>query len=67
MGNRALPPPPCPLSDDYWLICPFFPKMEAEDTALNYQTFALFYTMFYAVVVNDALELGGLKPISLPI
>jgi len=55
--RNALPPPRL-LLEDYQDLCSDFVRREAEESACDFQIPKLIQAIFYAMVVNDALELG---------
>ncbi|KAJ8426452.1 hypothetical protein Cgig2_031101 [Carnegiea gigantea] len=49
---------PCPLLDDYQDLCPRFSLPEAERAALDFELPEMVQATFYAMLLNDAVELG---------
>ncbi|KAJ8436467.1 hypothetical protein Cgig2_000452 [Carnegiea gigantea] len=56
-GRRATCPPH-PLPDDYQDLCSCFTLSDAERAVLNYQLPEMVQSTFYAMLLNDAVELG---------
>jgi len=46
------------LSLDFHVICPSFDRRDAEDVAQRLEVPKIMQVTFYAMVMNDALELG---------
>ncbi|KAJ8426990.1 hypothetical protein Cgig2_033848 [Carnegiea gigantea] len=50
--------PPLPLLSDYKDLCPYFNLTVAEEAAQDFDLLEMTQAIFYAMVVNEALELG---------
>ncbi|KAJ8422873.1 hypothetical protein Cgig2_013746 [Carnegiea gigantea] len=50
--------PPCPLPDDYQDLCPRFLLPKAERAVLDFELPEMVQATFYAMLLNDAIELG---------
>jgi len=55
---RGTVPPLQPLLEHYWELCPNFVSYNTAEATRDFQVPELVHTIFYAMVVNDALELG---------
>ncbi|KAJ8427406.1 hypothetical protein Cgig2_030700 [Carnegiea gigantea] len=52
---------PRPFPEDYYDLCSYFILADAEDATRNFRIPELVQANFYAIVVNEALELGILS------
>jgi len=50
--------PPRPLPKDYHVLCPCFSLPEAEGSATDFELPEMVQATFYAMLLNDAVELG---------
>ena len=50
--------PFCPLPDNYFYLCPYFDLDMAKESTRDFCIAEMTYVVFYAMVVNDAFELG---------
>ncbi|KAJ8434678.1 hypothetical protein Cgig2_024750 [Carnegiea gigantea] len=55
---RGASRPPHPLPEDYWDLCPSFTLSEAAEVAHDFDILEIIYATFYAMVVNDTIELS---------
>ncbi|KAJ8430929.1 hypothetical protein Cgig2_033557 [Carnegiea gigantea] len=55
---RSTTYPPCPLLDDYQDLCLRFTLSDAERAALDFELPKMVQVRFYAMLLNDAVELG---------
>ena len=52
---------PRPLPEDYQDLCTHFSLPEAEGAALNFELPEMVQATFYAILLNDATELGVVR------
>ncbi|KAJ8432114.1 LOW QUALITY PROTEIN: hypothetical protein Cgig2_027302 [Carnegiea gigantea] len=55
---RSASRPPCPLPEDYRELCPHFALSKAEEAARDFELPEIVQATFYAMLLNDAIELG---------
>ena len=55
---RGATRPPCPLLDDYQDLCLRFWLSDAERAALGFEFPEMVHATFYAMLLNDAVELS---------
>ncbi|KAJ8420088.1 hypothetical protein Cgig2_002029 [Carnegiea gigantea] len=53
--------PPCPLPEDYHVLCPHFSLPEAERAAADFELPKMVCATFYATLLNEAVELGVVR------
>ncbi|KAJ8437847.1 hypothetical protein Cgig2_000401 [Carnegiea gigantea] len=57
--RRSVSCPPHPLPEDFDVLCPYFSLAEAEATAVESGLPEIVQTTFYAMLLNDMLELSA--------
>jgi len=55
---RSASRPPCPLPEDFHALCPRFSLSETEVAAADFELPELVHVTFYAMLLNEAVELG---------
>ncbi|KAJ8419891.1 hypothetical protein Cgig2_017701 [Carnegiea gigantea] len=55
---RSASCPPHPLTEDFHVLCPRFSLSEAEGAAADFKLSEIVQATFYAMLLNEAIELG---------
>ncbi|KAJ8450452.1 LOW QUALITY PROTEIN: hypothetical protein Cgig2_002137 [Carnegiea gigantea] len=50
--------PPCPLPEDYNVLCPHFSLPEVEGAAVDFELSEMVQAIFYVILLNEAIELS---------
>ena len=58
---RRASPPPRPLPEDFHALCPRFSLPEAEGTAADFELPEMVQAIFYAMLLNEAIELSVVR------